>query len=273
MTTDTLIVIPARWGSTRLPGKPLVEIAGQTMLSRVVDIACHAADAVMSAQENHQVGVVVATDDDRIQKHCATLPVDSVMTSKDCPTGTDRAREAHLLMSDAFDYVVNLQGDAPLTPPDFVVDLVLGLIASGADVATPVVRLRWHELDLMREQKQTTPFSGTTVLLSDNGDALWFSKQILPAMRDEASLRSHNGDDALSPVRRHVGLYGFTRDALNAFVALPQGLYEQHEGLEQLRLLENGYRIRCVEVDYRGRPAMSGVDSSDDVQRAEWLLA
>ena len=76
MTTDTLIVIPARWGSTRMPGKPLVEIAGQTMLSRVVDIACHAADAVMSEQENHQVGVVVATDDDRIHEHCATLPVD-----------------------------------------------------------------------------------------------------------------------------------------------------------------------------------------------------
>ena len=273
MTTETLIVVPARWGSTRLPGKPLVEIAGQSMLSRVVDIARSAAEEVMFTRPSHRVDVLVATDDERISEHCHERSVDVVMTPEHCPTGTDRAREALRAKDDAADYVVNLQGDAPLTPADFVSGLILGLEDSVADVATPVVRLRWHELDLMREQKKVTPFSGTTVVVSNNGEALWFSKQILPAVRNEKQLRADVGDDGLSPVMRHVGLYGFRRDALEGFVSLKPAHYEQLEGLEQLRLIENGYRIHCVEVDCRGRPAMSGVDSPDDVKRAERLLS
>ena len=260
-----IVIIPARYGSTRLPGKPLTLIAGQTMLSRVCAIARAA------ARDSGDIDVLVATDDARIGAHCEEIGAPWVMTPASCPSGTDRALAALRQLPGAYDVVINLQGDAPLTPPDFIAAMLEAFEADlSIEVVTPAVRLTWPELDRMRSQKRESPFSGTCVVVDSNGNARWFSKQIIPAMRNEDALRRQGG---LSPVLRHVGLYGYTRKMLETYVTLPAGHYERLEGLEQLRVLEHGYGIRVAEVDYRGRAAMSGVDSPEDVARAEALIA
>lgn len=260
-----ILIIPARYGSTRLPGKPLMRIAGQTMLSRVCGIARAA------ARNKGNIDVVVATDDARIGAHCEDIGTPWVMTPVSCPSGTDRALAALRQLPRVYDVVINLQGDAPLTPPDFVTAMLRAFEADPTvEVVTPAVRLSWPELDRLRAQKRDTPFSGTCVVVGTHGKARWFSKQIIPAMRREDDLRRQGG---LSPVLRHVGLYGYRRKMLETYVTLPAGHYEQIEGLEQLRVLEHGYDIHVVEVGYRGRAAMSGVDSPEDVARVEALIA
>lgn len=261
----TLIVIPARYGSTRLPGKPLAMIAGQTLLQRVVAIARAAAGA------DPDIRLVVATDDERIGAHAESLGAAWVMTSPDCPTGTDRALEAVQKTDFPADFVINLQGDAPLTPPDFVTALIRSYQTRPTDIVTPAVQLTWDELDRLRAQKKETPFSGTTAVFdAETGKAHWFSKNILPAIRKESALRE---TATLSPVWRHIGLYGYSRKMLDLFVGLPKGRFEEMEGLEQLRALEQGYQITCVPVDYKGRANASGVDSPQDIARTEALIA
>ena len=260
-----VVIIPARYGSTRLPGKPLTLIAGQTMLSRVCAIARAA------ARHNGDVDIVVATDDARIGTHCEEIGAPWVMTPASCPSGTDRALAALRQLPGEYDVVINLQGDAPLTPPDFITALLQAFESDQAiEVVTPAVRLSWPELDQLRTQKRETPFSGTCVIVDTHSNARWFSKQIIPAMRNEEALRQQGN---LSPVLRHIGLYGYARKMLETYVTLPVGHYERLEGLEQLRVLEHGYGIRVVQVDYQGRAAMSGVDSPEDVARAEALIA
>jgi 3-deoxy-manno-octulosonate cytidylyltransferase (CMP-KDO synthetase) len=260
-----VIIIPARYGSTRLPGKPLALIAGQTMLARVVSIAKQGG-ANVGAQ------VLVATDDDRIVQHCQNdLGVDVVMTPPECPTGSDRVFEAAKSLVIPPSFVLNLQGDAPLTPPHFVAELLKAYLAEPEfDVVTPVSQLSWAELDKLRANKQATPFSGTTAVVQPaTNEALWFSKNIIPAIRKEEVLRAKSN---ISPVFGHVGLYGYKFEALQKFVSLPEGAYEALEGLEQLRFLENNMRIKAVPVSYNGLPKGSGVDSPEDVLRVEKLL-
>lgn len=256
----TAIIIPARYGSTRFPGKPLAILKGKAILDHVYDIAKKAADA--------NTTIHVATDDDRIADHCRHNNIPFLMTSPDCATGTDRAMAAIKQLSDQPDFVINLQGDAPLTPSDFVRALITEAEKNqDADIITPVTQLDWGELDTLREHKKTTPFSGTTATIDQTGRALWFSKNIIPAIRKE------NRADKLSPVYRHIGLYGYKRSALEKYVTLPPSRYEELEGLEQLRALENGLKIQTVIVDYKGRPSMTGIDSPEDLKRAEELLS
>lgn len=258
------IIIPARYASTRFPGKPLAEIGGKSMLRRVYD------NAQKASKHLDNIQVVVATDDERIASHCAEQNMPYVMTSPECPTGTDRVMEALGQLDNKPDFIVNLQGDAPFTPWDFVRDVIEDYRANpDIDVITPFVRLTWDDLDKLREQKINNPFSGTTAVLDAHRNALWFSKNIIPAIRKEDKLREESN---LSPVHRHIGLYAYRRTSLEKYVTLEEGVYEKLEGLEQLRLLENGMRIRAVIVDYNGRPAMSGVDTPDDLERAEALL-
>ena len=201
-----IVIIPARYGSTRLPGKPLTLIAGQTMLSRVCGIARAA------TRGNGDIDVAVATDDARIGAHCEEIGAPWVMTPASCPSGTDRALAALRQLPGTYDVVINLQGDAPLTPPDFVTAMLQAFECDPSiEVVTPAVRLSWPELDRLRAQKRETPFSGTCVIVDPNGNARWFSKQIIPAVRDEEALRQQGG---LSPVLRHIGLYGYTRKML-----------------------------------------------------------
>lgn len=237
------------------------------MLARVVRIAQAA------ARQEPGIEIIVATDDERIVRHTEALGVASVMTPVSCPTGTDRAQAAVAQLKKKPDFILNLQGDAPLTPPDFVRALIDSFAKAPCDLVTPVAQLTWEQLDKLRESKKTTPFSGTTAVFDEKtGLAHWFSKNILPAVRKEKELRAKS-DLPLSPVWRHIGLYGYSAAMLDAFPKLPEGKFEKLEGLEQLRVLEHGYKIRCVPVDYAGRANMSGVDSPEDIARAEALIA
>lgn len=262
-----LIVVPARFGSTRLPGKPLLDIAGHTLLDRVVAIARRA------AEQAGQCDVVVATDDSRIADHASALGVAVAMTSPDLSSGTMRAHAAAHQRPDLPPRVINLQGDAPFIPANIVADLLRALRQGSADVATPVFRLDWARLDRLRAHKRIAPFSGTTCIRADDGRALWFSKTILPAMRNEDNIRaSALSDTALSPVWQHLGLYGYSLAALDWFAAAAPTPYEALEGLEQLRFIEHGRAIATVEVDVPAH-VLSGIDTPEDLAMAERAIA
>jgi 3-deoxy-manno-octulosonate cytidylyltransferase (CMP-KDO synthetase) len=257
-----LIVIPARYGSTRLPGKPLHPIAGRILLERV------AAIAVAAAQQLGDAEVLVATDDERILAAARRLGLEAVMTASEISSGSGRALAALKATGRSAGLVVNLQGDAPFTAPEHIVEIVQAARGSAAEVTTPVVQLDWARLDALIAHKQTTPASGTTCIRDGAGRAVWFSKTVLPFMRKQAELRATG---PMSPVLQHIGIYCYRTPALEAFEAAPPSAYEQLEGLEQLRLIELGLDIRAVIV----RPApitMSGVDSPADVERAERLI-
>jgi 3-deoxy-manno-octulosonate cytidylyltransferase (CMP-KDO synthetase) len=258
----TAIVIPARYGSSRFPGKPLAKIGGQTMLSRVVDVAR------AGARKFKNVDIMVTTEDQSIAAHAGEIGIKCIMTAADCPTGSDRVLQAVKKSGENYDFVINLQGDAPFTPPAIIGTLIEEIQnhKPAPDVVTPIHQLTWAGLDALRAAKKTTPFSGTTVTVDADGHALWFSKTIIPA------LRSENREEKKSPVFQHIGIYGFRLAALEKFVALPQSRYEQLEGLEQLRLIENGISILCVAVDVPEGGLQAGIDSPEDLARAEARL-
>lgn len=266
-----LLVVPARHGSTRLPGKPLVEIAGQTLLARVVALAREGARRI------GEIDLVVATDDARVADHARGLGVAVALTDTAIGSGSGRAWAAARMRAPLPPIVVNLQGDAPFVPPDTIAALVAALRGSSYAVATPVVRLSWDALDALRLHKRASPFSGTTCTRRADGRALWFSKAVIPAIRDEPRLRREGGGGGgLSPVFRHVGLYAYRAAALERFEAAAPTPYEVLEGLEQLRLLERGEDLLTVEVPppvHAPGYAMSGIDTREDVALAERLIA
>jgi 3-deoxy-manno-octulosonate cytidylyltransferase (CMP-KDO synthetase) len=227
------------------------------------------AHVARAAAREAEADLVIATDHPEIAAHAEALGVTAVMTDPALPSGTDRALAAARLAAPAASLVVNLQGDAPFTSPAHIVAMIRAGAAGDADVVTPVVRLSWSALDALRAHKRATPFSGTTCIVAADGKALWFSKAILPAIRNEEALKAAN---ALSPVYRHVGLYGYRMDALARFSALPLGRYEAIEGLEQLRFLENGMRIQTVECEGT-RFDLGGIDTPEDAEAAEALIA
>lgn len=263
---QTLIVVPARYGSTRFPGKPLAEINSISMLRRTARIA------EFASKEIENCHYVVATDDARIEAHCQAHGLPFAMTPTTLKTGSDRALAAAEALSETsgvpFDRIINLQGDAPFTPVWHIVKLARAM-DKGADVATPYVQLSWEALEALRAHKVETPFSGTTVIIGPDGKAVWFSKKIIPAIRKEAVLQQKS---ALSPICRHIGLYAYTYAALKSFTRFPESHFEALEGLEQLRLLENGMTIECVKVD-PPQVATSGIDAPSDIVLAEALIA
>lgn len=258
------LIIPARYGSTRFPGKPLAKIDGRSMLSRVVDIA------ITASEDDKDIGIAVATEDGRIQAHCEDIGVSCLMTSDHCRTGTDRIIDAVKSLSPTPDFIINIQGDTPFTPPSIIRELIETCRNSpDSDVITPVHQLSWEELDTLRERKQQTPFSGTTVTMTDEYRALWFSKTILPSIRKERGLRDKSD---MSPVWQHIGIYAYSTHILPKFERLPTGRYEDLEGLEQLRFLENGIPIQCVPVKIETGQLQGGIDSPEDIEFAEKIL-
>lgn len=258
------IAIPARYASTRFPGKPLAEIGGQSMLSRVVDLA------QKCALENPGTQVFVTTEDKRIADHAAELKVPCFITPASAPTGSDRVLSALRQFDQWPEFVINLQGDAPFTPPQVLKALIKAFNDNPkAEVVTPVHKLSWEDLDRLHESKKTTPFSGTTCIVGPENRALWFSKNIIPAIRGEEKLREA---DRYSPVYQHMGLYGFRTSVLEKFCSLPQGVYEQLEGLEQLRMIENGIKVTAVPVEIESGVIQSGIDTPEDLARAEAML-
>lgn len=260
---SVLIVIPARYASTRYPGKPLARLRGaggesKSLIQRSWEAAC----LVRGADR-----VVVATDDDRIRDASEAFGAEVVMTSENCRNGTERCAEAHAVLGSLFDVVVNLQGDAPLTPHWFVEDLVAGLTSDGtADVATPVLRCDGHALNGFLNDRAHGRVGGTTAVFAQNNHALYFSKEVIP-FTPERYL-----DDDKTPVFHHVGVYAYRPSALEAYSSWATGPLEQLEGLEQLRFLENGRTVLCVEVEARGRQFWE-LNNPEDIERIEAMMS
>ena len=242
-SVKVVVIIPARYASTRLPGKPLVPLAGKPMIQRVYERAKSAARVDR---------VVVATDDGRIVKAVEGFGGEARMTRADHRTGTERVAE--VAAHEEGDVFVNVQGDEPLLDPAAVDTAVESLLedpaASIGTVATPIKTPG----DIMDPNVVKT-------VLDFDGNALYFSRAPVPWVRDTASKIQ---------VRhlKHLGLYVFQRDALLEYPTLPQGELERVEQLEQLRWLENGWKIRVAEVEH---DAVS-VDIPEDVARVEKLL-
>lgn len=237
-------------------------IAGRTLLHRTIAMARSA----MAGVEG--VDLMVATDDAEIADHARAVGCQAVMTASSIATGSGRALAAVLQRPAPPRFVVNLQGDSPFLP-EGALRSVIAALQSGAQVATPVIALDWAALDALRDHKTRSPFSGTTCARGPDGRALWFSKTIIPAIRNEDTLR---GSEPLSPVWRHVGLYGYTLDALTRFEQAPPTELENLEGLEQLRLLELGIPVTTVAV----APPLfdsSGIDTEADISRVEAMIA
>ncbi|MDZ4391768.1 manno-octulosonate cytidylyltransferase [Cypionkella sp.] len=238
---SVLLVIPARYASTRYPGKPLVSLKGKDGEKSLIRRSWQAAMAVRGVSR-----VVVATDDDRIRDHAAGFGAEVVMTSSTAQNGTERCAEIAALLP-GYDMVVNLQGDAPLTPAWFVEDLIAGLRAAPeADIATPVLRCDGRALNGFLADRRAGRVGGTTAVFGAGMRGLYFSKEVIPF-----TTRSY-ADDEPTPVFHHVGVYAYRPAALAAYPDWPVGPLETLEGLEQLRFLENGRQVLCVEVDGKG---------------------
>ncbi|SHF45171.1 3-deoxy-manno-octulosonate cytidylyltransferase (CMP-KDO synthetase) [Litoreibacter ascidiaceicola] len=257
------IVIPARYASTRYPGKPLVTLTGATGEARsLIERSWNAAKSVSGVDR-----VVVATDDERIKHASEAFGAETVMTSSDCFNGTERCADALPALGTEPEIVVNLQGDAPLTPAWFVEDLIKGLRAApDAACATPVLRCDGWALNGFLEDRRNGRVGGTTAVFAQDMTALYFSKEVIPFTSNTYS------NNAETPVFHHVGVYAYRPDALRAYAAWPVGPLEKLEGLEQLRFLENGRKILCVEVEARGRQFWE-LNNPEDVPRLEAMLS
>jgi 3-deoxy-manno-octulosonate cytidylyltransferase (CMP-KDO synthetase) len=260
---SVLIVIPARFASTRYPGKPLVALRGATGESRT--LIHRSWDAAMTASGVDRV--VVATDDDSIRDAAIAFGAEVVMTSSTCRNGTERCAEALANLRQPYEIVVNLQGDAPLTPGWFVEDLVANLRAAPImAVATPVLRTEGAALNGFLEDRRAGRVGGTTAVFGTDRRALYFSKEVIPYTGQTF------GPADATPVFHHVGVYAYRPEALVAYIGWVPGPLETLEGLEQLRFLENGTPVLCVEVEAKGRQFWE-LNNPADVPRIEQMLA
>ncbi len=258
---SVLIAIPARYASTRYPGKPLVVLNGPDGAKTLIQRSWEAAQAVKGADR-----VVVATDDDRIKAHAESFGAEVVMTSPACQNGTERCAEVATRLP-GFEMVVNLQGDAPLTPAWFVEDLIAGLRQdSQADIATPVLRCDGRAVSGFLADRRAGRVGGTTAVFGSGGRALYFSKEVIPYTGKTYA------DADPTPVFHHVGVYAYRPRALRAYPSWPVGPLEVLEGLEQLRFLEQGRSVLCVEVEARGRQFWE-LNNPEDVPRIEAMMA
>jgi len=257
----TVILIPARYASTRYPGKPLAELTLPSgAKKKLIQMSWEAAVAVRGVEE-----VFVCTDDERIRSACEDFGAKVIMTSESCRNGTERCADAlHRADLDA-DLIVNLQGDAPLTPPWFVEALMEAMIADdSAQVATPVLRCDPLTYSHFIEDRKAGRVGGTTAVFDQHKHALYFSKEVVPYI-DPGKLPNP------IPVFHHVGIYAFRPSALADYIRWTPGKLEELEGLEQLRFLENGAPLACVEVDGRGRVFWE-LNNPSDIPRIEAAL-
>lgn len=235
----TIGIIPARYASTRLPGKPLADIWGKPLIQYVYEQA-KKAESISD--------LIVATDDERIYKVVESFGGRAMMTSPTHPSGTDRCAEVAAKID--CDFVINIQGDEPLIPP-YVIDKVAQALwespsdvymSSAATIASP--------------EERDNP-NVVKVVMSKDLFALYFSRSPIPYLRHP-----------VATTYRHIGIYGYRKDFLLKFVSLPQTPLEITEALEQLRALEHGYKIKMVIVDY----SPVGVDTSEDLERVKEML-
>ncbi len=246
MQKKIIAIIPARYGSTRLEGKPLVDICGKPMIQRVYE-------QTKKAVQN----VVVATDDTRIFEAVKNFGGEVVMTSKKHKTGTNRCLEAYQILSkkETFDVVINVQGDEPLLEPNQITEL----ISCFEDTKTTMATLAIPTKD-KAELK-----SGVFVVMDTEKFALYFSRAVIPFNRDENKANWHTKHTYY----KHVGMYGFTPKTLLEFSKLSESSLEKIEKLEQLRWLENGNKIKIALTKYNS----VAVDTLEDVNKVIKIIS
>ncbi len=235
-----VVVIPARYGSTRLPGKPLIEICGKLLVQWVYE----------GARESKLANdVIVATDDERILRAVENFGGKAVLTPKDVPSGTDRVYEAVKELD--YEIVINLQGDEPLITGKYI-DLLIEELMKGERMATLA--------HYPENQEEVLDPNRAKIVVDSKGYALYFSRSPIPFVRSRDFLPSN--------YLIHVGIYGFRKETLEKIVLTPQSKLERLESLEQLRALEIGIPIKVIVTDFRSLP----VDTPEDVERASKAL-
>lgn len=237
---NILCVIPARYSSTRLPGKPLAEIAGKPMIQHVYERARLA---------KRPGRVLVATDHPLVYDSVKEFSGDVIMTSPDHPTGTDRLAEVAEQFLEV-DLIINVQGDEPLIPPE-IIDQLAAAFDDSQDVQMATLMTE------MEESEYNTP-SAVKVITDLQGHALYFSRSLIPFPRNDAGV----------PIYKHIGIYAYRRDFLLTYANLAPTPLEQTESLEQLRALEHGYRIKVLKTDFKS----IGVDTMEDLEKVNALL-
>lgn len=230
-----LCVIPARYASTRLPGKPLADICGKPMICRVYE-------RVVKAKKLDEV--LAATDDERVLEACEKFGAKAVMTAKDHPTGTDRLAEVANMYADA-QIIINVQGDEPLIAPELI-DELAGVMLDDNELMMATVKT-----EITDEAEMKNP-NNVKVVTDKNGFALYFSRSLMPYPRNELGAK----------VYKHIGIYAYRREFLLKYAKMKPTMLEQAESLEQLRALENGYRIKVIETNHR----FVGVDTPEDLE-------
>jgi 3-deoxy-manno-octulosonate cytidylyltransferase (CMP-KDO synthetase) len=246
VSKSTLIVIPARYQSSRFPGKPLVLLNGISLVERVYQL---------SSRVGKDIRVVIATDDARIERHVREFGGDIMMTRKNHPSGTDRVAEVARKFN--CKTVINVQGDEPLLNPKVIRKLV--------DVMQQHPTLEMATLcHSISDEKDYLDPNVVKVVKDQNGNALYFSRSPIPFVRDQH--RTSNFEHRT--FFRHIGIYAYRRDFLLKYVRWPQSNLEKLEKLEQLRALERGIQIRVLETNYHA----IGVDVVADVKKVEKLL-
>jgi len=257
-----VILIPARYASTRYPGKPLVNLHGPDGDKSLIQRSWEAARAVKGVTD-----VYVVTDSDEIRAAAESFGADVIMTAPERENGTARCAEAVVNAGLDHDLIINLQGDAPLTPPWFVEALIDAMTQDASiGMATPVLRCDAETYAHFTEDRRAGRVGGTTAIFGADNRALYFSKEVIPWL-DSAKVANPHEE-----VFHHVGLYAYRPDTLAQYITWPEGRLEKLEGLEQLRFLENGARVACVEVAAPGRVFWE-LNNPADVPRIEAVLA
>lgn len=237
-------IIPARFASTRFPGKPLTLIHGKTMVERVY---------VRAKKSASLATVVVATDDVRIYDHVMAFGGVAVMTSPEHPSGTDRCAETLQVLKEAYDLIINIQGDEPYIHPEQIDQLVKCFTDANAEIGTLV--------KVISEEAEVHNVNIPKVVRDKNGWALYFSRHAIPYCKSEEITAAVQNKRFL----KHIGIYGYRSHILPVLAALPPGKLEKSESLEQLRWLENGFKIMTAETQYEN----VAVDVPADVQIIE----
>ena len=225
-------IIPARYASTRLPGKPLIKISGKTLIQ-------HVFEAVVNTNLFHRI--IIATDNIDIYNHAIKINAETIMTSERHLSGTDRIEEAARNINT--DLIINVQGDEPFITKEPLINLIEVFKDNNITTASLMTFGNKNEINNPNIVK---------VVCDNNSNALYFSRSVIPFNRDSV-------DEAV--FYRHIGVYAYRPEILKMFVKLPTGKLENLEKLEQLRLLENGYKIRMVLTDYKG----IGIDTPEDL--------
>lgn len=244
--SSILGIIPARYASSRFPGKPLTDILGKSMIQRVYE----------QAKKSIKLkDVLVATDDERIYNHVLSFGGKAVYTKAEHPSGTDRCYEALLNTKQSFDYVINIQGDEPFIDPTQI-DLLCDVCDKQTELATLMIPVDSHEV--------LFDVGEVKITLNSNMEALYFSRMVIPYIKGKPQEEWHKHHTYY----RHVGMYAYRSDVLENITKLQPSALENAESLEQLRWLENGYKVKCVITHFDSHC----VDTPEDIEKVIRLM-